>query len=281
VGRFFLFLWAILSGLMAFEFYRLHKNPQHSFLFYLQSRHLLKSTFEIGPENHALVLVTGYGGLGLMILTNLYIFRKRIHALTKLGFLKNWLDFHIFCGMMGPTLILFHCDFKVHGLVAISFWSMVVSVSSGIIGRYFYIQISKLRGDFVREAEAFNVKIKAYITKVKAEISDTDLVRYRTQALVFAGADAVPSNPLSALVFSMITDVKMAVRPVPAPPPLGEVGQYLFKGYALNMRKANTVDSFNRLMGYWHTFHMPFAIFMYIAAVLHVAAEFWLGNATF
>ena len=280
MAKYFLSLWAILSALIALELYRLHRNPEHSMLFYLQTRHLLKAKFDLSPDpGRTLSLWFGYVGFGLMLLTNLYIIRKRLNFFRQLGVLKNWLDFHIFCGLMGPTLILFHCDFKVRGLVAISFWSMIVSLSSGIVGRYVYTQISKLKGDFVREAEAYNRRISALIEHKELEISEEELAHYRTQALEAAGGRQVSNNPMMALTSSLIGDVKMRLLSTLAPAAMGPAGELFFREYAVNMRKANTVDSFNRLMGYWHTFHTPFAVFMYLAAVLHIAAEFWLGAA--
>lgn len=86
-------------------------------------------------------------GLGIigslfMLLNFLYSWRKRFEFNEKLGSLKGWLELHMFVGLFGPTLIIYHSVFKFNGLVAaISFFSMVIVVLSGIIGRYIYVQI--------------------------------------------------------------------------------------------------------------------------------------------
>lgn len=88
-------------------------------------------------------------GLGIigslfMLLNFLYSWRKRNEFNEKLGSLKGWLEFHMFVGLFGPTLIIYHSVFKFNGLIAAtSFFSMVIVVLSGIIGRYIYVQIPR------------------------------------------------------------------------------------------------------------------------------------------
>ncbi len=100
---------------------------------------------------HALLKPSGIWGHGIgiagtlfMILgVLLYMIRKRMRSLSRLGYLKHWLEFHIFLCTLGPILVLFHTSFKFGGLVAISFWSMVAVFISGVIGRFIYIQIPR------------------------------------------------------------------------------------------------------------------------------------------
>jgi hypothetical protein len=102
------------------------------------------------PEHAALkpsgLLGHGMGIIGslFMILgVSLYMARKRYRIFSRLGFLKHWLEFHIFLCTLGPILVLFHTSFKFGGIVAISFWSMVAVFLSGVIGRFIYIQIPR------------------------------------------------------------------------------------------------------------------------------------------
>ena len=91
----------------------------------------------------------GLGIIGsiLMLLNFLYSWRKRYEFKEKLGGLKFWLYFHMFVGLLGPALIIYHSAFKYHGIIAItSFFSMIAVVISGIIGRYIYIQIPRTIG---------------------------------------------------------------------------------------------------------------------------------------
>jgi hypothetical protein len=103
-----------------------------------------------------------YGVIGstLMILMLSYSLRKRVRVLRNWGMLSRWLDTHIFFGIVGPLLVVLHTAFKVQGLVAVSFWSMVAVTLSGIFGRYLYLQIPRnIQGDelSIKELEESNL----------------------------------------------------------------------------------------------------------------------------
>ena len=85
---------------------------------------------------HEFLKPGGTGGHGFGILGSLsmlfgvfmYMARKRLRSLARLGHLKYWLEFHIFCGVFGPILISLHTSFKFNGLVSVAYWSMVLVV---------------------------------------------------------------------------------------------------------------------------------------------------------
>jgi hypothetical protein len=87
----------------------------------------------------------GMAGLAMMTVMHLYSVRKRLRPLRRLGALARWLDLHILMGILGPLFVVLHSSFKVGGLVAISFWSMVAVALSGVFGRYLYLKIPRAR----------------------------------------------------------------------------------------------------------------------------------------
>jgi hypothetical protein len=88
-------------------------------------------------------LLFGYAGAAMMVLMLVYSIRKRTRLLGQKVSLQSLLRFHIYLGIMGPLLIVLHTSFKVQGLVAVSFWSMVAVAASGFFGRYLYLQIPR------------------------------------------------------------------------------------------------------------------------------------------
>ena len=124
---------------------RVAKAP--SLLLYLNKQKILLPSQPLRPNaGSTFSFYLGWIGFSLILMTNFYIWRKRRPSEKQVN-MKSWLNFHIFCGLLGPTIIVFHTNFKIGGLVAISFWSMMVSVASGIIGRYFYLQLLMRRVD--------------------------------------------------------------------------------------------------------------------------------------
>lgn len=87
----------------------------------------------------------GYGVIGslLLVLLLLYSARKRWRRLESWGSPAQWLMVHICFGIVGPLLIILHTSLKVQGLVAVSFWSMIAVATSGVFGRWLYLQIPR------------------------------------------------------------------------------------------------------------------------------------------
>jgi len=123
----------ILLAFQGFSYYRLPLEER----FYHEGFQSLKPGGMLGH---------GYGILGTFLMITgilMYMARKRMRSLARLGRLSHWLEFHIFLCTLGPLLILFHTSFKFGGIVAVSFWSMVAVFLSGIIGRFIYIRIPR------------------------------------------------------------------------------------------------------------------------------------------
>jgi hypothetical protein len=81
------------------------------------------------------------GGL-MMLSLLLYPLRKYWGLLHNAGSLRAWFLVHIAFGILGPVLILFHSVFHLRSFNAsVAFWSMVVVLASGILGRFLYIHI--------------------------------------------------------------------------------------------------------------------------------------------
>lgn len=96
----------------------------------------------------------GLAGTFFLLSTLAYVARRRIRRLSGLGRMPRWLEVHIFCGVFGPILITLHTSFKFNGLVSVAYWSMVLVVLSGFVGRYLYVRIPKtIRGEELSRAE--------------------------------------------------------------------------------------------------------------------------------
>lgn len=119
----------------------------------------------------------GVIGSALMLVMLLYSVRKRAKPLRRAGAVGAWLDFHIFCGIVGPLFVILHSSFKVQGLVALSFWSMIAVALSGVVGRYLYRQIPRTRaGDELTLAQ-----VEAEVRELSARLEELppELVRRR------------------------------------------------------------------------------------------------------
>lgn len=259
--------WLVVTAWLANEYLCLNK------VFCSNLPRLLKSSPSPGS---AISFKLGWIGFIIIVLTNAYILRKRMPSLKNAGRLPAWLDFHIFCGLLGPTIIVFHCNFQVGGLVAISFWSMMISFASGIAGRYLYMQLLSLRADTKRQLAFYEESFRKCQALTKPPLPDAVMQRYKNAAILLAGGTPLvmsgAADPFRALALSIAGDIRLFLYAPAIPPgfPRG-IRQHL-RRYGVLRRKVATTGYFQRLMGYWHTFHAPFAIFMYVVSVIHIAS---------
>lgn len=276
--RWYVYIWLAVFVFLSVEYTALNGLlPLPSVLRAFEARGIIPFNVSAKP-GRTLSLYLGWSGLILMIVMNVYSMRKRMDFLQGLGKLSSWLNFHVFCGLVGPTFVLFHCNFKVRGLVAISFWSMVISFTSGIIGRYFYLQIAMAKVDYQKESDKWLRRLKRFLEKASIPWNDLHYQPYLQYVLNQAGAQRGPvTSSIGTFFDALAGDLRLRFSPLQIPRGWPTDSSIAVKKYAVNIRRANNLEAFQRLMGYWHAFHFPFAIFMYIAAAIHVASSLILG----
>ena len=236
-----------------------------------------------GTRGHLL----GVAGSSLMVVMLVYSVRKRARVLRNAGRLRSWLDFHIFCGIIGPLLVILHSSFKVQGLVALSFWSMIAVSLSGVLGRYLYLQIPRTRaGDELTLAQVEEQR-RELTRHLREDLQVPDEALRELDAIAQAGAS--PQAPLLLLLLRLPgssaamrwrlrafrrrlrRDLRTAPRPL-----LREVTRAVRQKAALE-RRLVLWSRLQQLFHYWHVFHKPFAIVMYLFMIVHIAVALLTG----
>lgn len=100
-------------------------------------------TREIPPASELFGHGIGIVGFVFMLMTEtLYSLRKRSRS-VRWGRMSNWLQFHIFTGLVGPYMVLLHTAWKFNGLAGVTTLFTIVIVISGFIGRYIFTRIPR------------------------------------------------------------------------------------------------------------------------------------------
>jgi hypothetical protein len=100
-------------------------------------------TREIPPASELFGHGLGITGFTLMLMTEtLYSLRKRSRSI-KWGRMSNWLQFHIFTGLVGPYMVLLHTSWKFSGIAGVTTLFTVIIVISGFIGRYIFTRVPR------------------------------------------------------------------------------------------------------------------------------------------
>jgi hypothetical protein len=220
-------------------------------------------------------------GSAMMLLMLLYSVRKRVSALRRVGPLSRWLDAHIFLGVFGPQLIVLHSTFKVQGLVALSFWSMILVAASGVVGRYLYLQIPRTRAGEALALADLEAQDRSLTQQLRTAFGLDDAQLARLDAVV-----AVPAR--SGLLRGVVSAVAQQARLRRAlgefarscpnvPRPVRRDFQRVVRQKALSRRRILLWDRVHELFHYWHVVHKPFAVVMYLFMFVHVAVAIATG----
>lgn len=245
--------------------------------FFHPEHQLLKPSGNVG---HGLGII---GSLMMLVGVGSYMLRKRVQRFSRLGVLKYWLEFHIFLCTLGPIFILFHTSFKFGGLVAVSFWSMIAVVLSGVIGRYIYIQIPHtIEGREMNLGEIDQMKNAIREKLVSGDIMDSQTLEEVLQAVKMR-PDRSGNSMLARSIekFKFERKTKQNVRQILRHHQISgtnynEIISLIIEEINLN-RKIDRLISMQNLFRYWHIAHLPFALLMLIIMLIHIAVSITFG----
>ncbi len=237
------------------------------------------------PENQSLK-ASGIIGHGLGIIGSLmivfavfsYMARKRIHLFSRIGILKYWLEMHIFLCTLGPVLIVFHTTFKFGGIVAVSFWSMVAVVLSGVIGRFIYIQIPRsIEGRELSLLELDDLK-----AETNKQLRKTVTLDENIYELIDNSAEN--KSKRSGNLFWRSREETVAIKKIRIELKLQNVPRdktreiiQSFKDQISLKRKIERLVTMQKLFEYWHVAHLPFALVMLVIMIIHVVVVITFG----
>jgi thioredoxin reductase/Pyruvate/2-oxoacid:ferredoxin oxidoreductase delta subunit len=92
-----------------------------------------------GRVGHLLGIV----GLALFGLNLAYLLRRHVRALWRLGKLRHWMTAHVFTGLAGFAIVVFHAGFHAGNLVHwLALGSLAVLVTTGVAGRTVYALVA-------------------------------------------------------------------------------------------------------------------------------------------
>ena len=231
----------------------------------------------------------GVAGGSLMLVLLIYPLRKRFKVLAVLGPLKHWFRFHLFAGIVGPLLVLFHSTFRVGSFnAAIALASMLLVVSSGLVGRVIYRKIHHgLYGSRATEAELQRT-LELQLTSLQVVLSRLPAVE-REIGLFSGLVSAQPhgfwrrSMHFTSLGWQRYLVGRRVRRAIAG------YGKHSGSNAATDRESlqalARTIDdslravqrsaqfsTYEKLFALWHVVHIPFLCMLVVTAVVHVVA---------
>jgi hypothetical protein len=239
---------------------------------------------------------TGYwigvvGGSAMLLLFT-YPLRKRLKVMRNLGAPKYWFYLHMTLGILGPWLILVHCNFHIGSLNAgIALASMLIVALSGVAGRFLYVRIhyglsgrkaelGELRAALDADNDSM-VGTMAALPHALAVMMDFEK-QSLAKATVLSGAPWRMvalwrrSRTVRRLVHQAIdADLKQLPRQSGDKRARVRVRHELRERTDRHLGMVLRVAEFaawERLFALWHVAHVPFVYLMVLCALAHVAA---------
>jgi len=225
----------------------------------------------------------GLVGTGLMIIAAIYPIFRRIHAFRWIASNTMWFDFHLMAGTVGPMFIALHSALRLGDIhmgnlhTAIAFWSMIITVVSGFLGRYLYTQVPELSSGVELEEldheRAFQ-KARPAFTVPMAEI-DRELAEQRAKAQRVSMSPSV----LRALWWLLFQDIGRIPRTFARRGRLAQLGVDRRIRKDLARRAARMIVIARRqvvapkaqmLLHSWKKVHVPFTIVLTLLSTVHI-----------
>jgi Fe-S-cluster-containing hydrogenase component 2 len=259
--------------------------PAQSYLFH-QVSHL--SDYEDAPIEQILERVVfrpgdqlstycGLIGTGLMIIAAIYPIFRRVKLFRWMASNTMWFDFHLMAGTVGPMFIALHSVLQLDSWVSSAFWSMVIVVASGFLGRYLYTQVPELASGVELEEldhERFFQQYRPRLTVPMAEID-------RELAVQRAKAQRIGQSPsmLRALWWLIFQDIGRWPRTLARRGRLAQLGVDRKTRKELAKRAGRMIVIARRqvvapkaqlLLHSWKKVHVPFTVLLTVLATAHI-----------
>jgi len=254
---------------------------------------LISRDFTMVDAGQGLGYWLGIVGASLMAILLLYPLRKRIRLMRVFGPTRHWFRIHMFFGVLGPVLILYHCNFHFGSLNSnVALVCTLLVAVSGLVGRYLYTRIHiGLDGH------------RATLRELTDEARITADQKSQTSALVpellerMSAFDALVLTPPRSFLASLLLPLRLAVRTrwrcigliwftrrqlrlQAAKSPIiaaerrrlqAAISRFI-KQHLRRVRRIAEFSSYERLFSLWHVFHLPFFYMLVLTALLHVVA---------
>lgn len=228
-----------------------------------------------------------------MLFLLLYPAGKKSQLLQRLGVVKYWFRIHIIFGLLGPLLVLYHCNFSVGATNSkVALYSMLLVAGSGIIGRHFYqrihrglhgkrTSIEELRNE-ISESIQHSRGLAAILPGVVKELHtiSAELLgcKYtRSIGVRRSLAWTFKHYYVRAMLYFRVNR-ELRVRALHSETIRGNASElrkaanhYVRTQVGL-MRRVAQLSFYERLFSLWHVFHMPLFLLLVISASIHVLA---------
>lgn len=246
----------------------------------------------ITPES-GLGYALGITGGVMMLVMLLYSLRKRVKWMRGWAPIRYWFSIHMMLGIIGPVLILFHCNFQLGSQNSnIALFSMLLVAASGVVGRYLYgrihfglygskmtlqqLQQDKLIADhgltqLIEISPILDKKIKKYDEVLENESHGLIQSFFRIWRLHIQTRYSYRVARRALIKACKQLAAEEGWRRKKRKETIYNGTVYL-NAHFLTVRKIAEISFFEKLFSLWHILHVPLFWMLIVTATIHILA---------
>jgi len=259
---------------------------------FIVAGYLLRTQQFINPEEGVGYWLGIVGGV-MMLSLLIYPLRKRIRLLHVLGPTKHWFQIHMVFGLVGPLLILYHCNFTIGSINSrVALYCMLLVAGSGIIGKHFYARIHRGLYGQKTSLKELQQELSESVTQSRglAKLMPTVVEKMTKMSDEMQGCRITETLGVRRSLrwtfthwFTQVYLLLLArreLRAAAAGSPrvaadyrklLRSASRYI-RNYVNLVGRVAQFSFYERLFALWHVLHLPIFFMMIISAVFHVLA---------
>jgi hypothetical protein len=212
-----------------------------------------------------------------MVIAAIYPIFRRIKLFRWLASNTMWFDFHLMAGTIGPMFVLLHSALKLDTWVSAAFWSMVITVVSGFLGRYLYTQVPEMSSGVELEELDHERYLQMHRPRLPVPMAEID--RELSEQRSLAQRISMKPSVVSALFWLLTQDLARFPRTLARRGRLKQLGVDRKTRKEIARRVARMIVITRRqvvapkaqlLLHSWKKVHVPFTVLLTIFAVAHI-----------
>ncbi len=226
----------------------------------------------------------GIGATAVMMLNFLLAVRKRIGFMRGIGNIRDWLNFHVFVGVMAPLFTAFHAAFQYENTIAVGTASAcAVVVATGLVGRYIYQLVPG--GPSGRPANVSELMDR--VDALRRVLASTPLSPWLRRLLdppevreLPAGIIQLVHLPIAAFTMTAnLLESRLHIRKYCRKNPDPQVRDAADDLYTLARLREQLAfyPALKRFMATWRAFHVTLSVFLVLLIIVHVAVSMMVG----
>ena len=220
-----------------------------------------------------------FGVIGFLLMLStetLYSLRKRSTS-ARWGKMSQWMQFHIFTGIVGPFMVLLHTAWQFQGLAGAVTLMTVVVMLSGFVGRYIFTAVPRNADGLLLEAGQLEETLIEIDKALRSALPEPDEFLDDTKMGSGDTIGLVLGRGLNGWLARRRLRIKLQQVGGLAAAQMRELERLLQRRQEL-LRQVRSQTIARRMLSVWHTVHIPLGMALFILAFVHIGAALYYST---